>query len=480
MLKTKPMKVKQEDLQKELEPLLKKIQNNENSLETALKEKIEINNDLNRRIVSFQANKSANGYRWCNYKEGFSAELVSYVMGKVGIKFGRILDPFAGTGAALFAANDLGIDAVGIELLPNSSEIIEIRRLTRLSDTQRLSNALKKYRDSQIWETPGSFWPIKHLQITKGAYPPETEIQLSRYLYEAQDVGDIIQTRILQFAAMCVLESVSYTRKDGQYLRWDYHSGRKIGKKRFEKSKILSFSEAIRTKLTEIAEDIITENNSSNAVGRGLTTILPGSCLRLLPRLQSSSFDGIITSPPYCNRYDYTRTYALELALLKTSEVNLKELRQAMLCCTVENREKNGMSDLFDHQVWEAGNRAFDGQELLQSIISYLEKCREVGKLNNSGIARMVRNYFFEMAIVIADCHRILRPGAPMVLVNDNVRYQGVTIPVDLILSDIARSVGFKIEKIWVLQRGKGNSSQQMGKHGRQEARKCVYVWRLA
>jgi hypothetical protein len=29
-----------------------------------------------------------------------------------------------------------------------------------------------------------------------------------------------------------------------------------------------------------------------------------------------------------------------------------------------------------------------------------------------------------------------------------------------------------------VLLNGKGNSSQQMGAHGREPLRKCVYVWR--
>ena len=66
----------------------------------------------------------------------------------------------------------------------------------------------------------------------------------------------------------------------------------------------------------------------------------------------------------------------------------------------------------------------------------------------------------------------------PFVMVNDNVRYQGISIPVDLILSDIAQKAGLSLEVIWVLPKGKGNSSQQMGTHGRQETRKCVYVWR--
>ena len=53
-------------------------------------------------------------------------------------------------------------------------------------------------------------------------------------------------------------------------------------------------------------------------------------------------------------------------------------------------------------------------------------------------------------------------------------------MPVDLILSDFAEHAGFEVETIWVLPVGKGNSSQQMGKHGRDELRKCVYVWRAA
>jgi methylaspartate ammonia-lyase len=92
----------------------------------------------------------------------------------------------------------------------------------------------------------------------------------------------------------------------------------------------------------------------------------------------------------------------------------------------------------------------------------------------------MVRGYFYEMACVIQECARVLRPGAPLIMVNDNVRYAGASISVDLILSEFARALGFAVESILVLPTGKGNSSQQMGSHGREPLRKCVYVWRKA
>jgi len=191
--------------------------------------------------------------------------------------------------------------------------------------------------------------------------------------------------------------------------------------------------------------------------------------------MSKESFDAIITSPPYCNRYDYTRTYALELALLNIDEKSLVKLRQAMLSCTVENREKDLLAI---NPLWTEAIAATDEQELLQSILRYLSKQKALGKLNNNGIPRMVRGYFYEMACIIAESARVLRPNAPLIMVNDNVRYAGVSISVDLILSSIAEKLGFIVESIFVLQKDKGNSSQQMGEHGRESLRKCVYVWR--
>ena len=82
------------------------------------------------------------------------------------------------------------------------------------------------------------------------------------------------------------------------------------------------------------------------------------------------------------------------------------------------------------------------------------------------------------MACVIAECFRVMKQGAFLFMVNDNVRYAGASTSVDIILSNMAEELGFNVENISILPNGKGNSSQQMGRHGRDELRKCVYVWR--
>lgn len=82
------------------------------------------------------------------------------------------------------------------------------------------------------------------------------------------------------------------------------------------------------------------------------------------------------------------------------------------------------------------------------------------------------------MACIIYECYRVMKPQGLMFMINDNVRYAGVSISVDIILSQIAEYLGFQVENILVLPNTKGNSSQQMGIHGRDALRKCVYVWR--
>ena len=264
-----------------------------------------------------------------------------------------------------------------------------------------------------------------------------------------------------------------------QYLRWDYRSGRRQGKKIFDKGEIVPFDVAITGKLREIVGDLqsalLPEDLFFKTRSRADVVLHPGSCLELLPKFEAGAYDVILTSPPYCNRYDYTRTYALELALLGVNEAGLLKLRQEMLSCTVENRAKDLLRM---NPAWKSAVAAADEHELLQSILRYLESQRELDLLNNTGIPRMVRGYFYEMACVIAECARVLKPGAPLIMVNDNVRYAGASVSVDIILSEIAQKIGFDIESILVLPNGKGNSSQQMGSHGRDPLRKCVYVWR--
>ena len=463
---------------------LDKIEELNKNLEKRFRDKLVVNHDLKRTLVSFQANKKTPGYRWYKFKEGYSSALVDYVLDKLGIDSGKVLDPFAGSGTSLFASAERGLDTVGVELLPIGSEIMEVRKIIfESNDHDKLTKFLLEWIEKKPWEKEKGGRKINHLKITNGAFPQATEELLGKFLNAIDKVKNKNYRRILRFALLCVLEEISFTRKDGQYLRWDHRSGRGNGKKKFDKGEIKEFNQSITRKLKDIVDDLKGGNTLFDLVKepRGKTgniDVLKGSCLSILPELESNGFDFLMTSPPYCNRYDYTRTYALELALLDVDEEKIRDLRQAMMTCTVENREKENLDRVFSKEIFQKANKSFEKQQELQTIIKYLEEKKNNKELNNPGILRMVKNYFYETTLIIFECARLLKRGASFVMVNDNVRYAGANIPVDLILSDIAQDAGFNVEKIWVLPTGKGNSSQQMGEHGREELRKCVYVWR--
>jgi DNA modification methylase len=441
------------------------------------KRKLVVEPALSRSLVSFQANKTRAVYRWFKYKEAFSAGLLEYLHNRYGIKKGALFDPFAGSGTALFTAGTFGLRAEGIELLPIGQEIINTKQLIDWELTPKHIKRLEHWIREKPWKNCCQSSSVPELRITRGAYPDDTAKAIGNFLGAAKEECSHVEA-VLRFALLCILESVSYTRKDGQYLRWDHRSGRRQRTKAFNKGTILAFDDAILDKLSHIVEDLKEDAPSELfATPRKRTEIRlhSGSCLEIMPKLENASFDCLITSPPYCNRYDYTRTYALELALLGVDENGLANLRQEMLSCTVENRAKDLIAL---NPAWKTAIKCADNHELLQAVLSYLEWLKSLDLLNNNGISRMVRGYFYEMACVIAESARVLKPGSLLIMVNDNVRYAGASISVDIILTELAEQLGFMGEQILVLPNGKGNSSQQMGAHGREQLRKCVYIWR--
>ena len=448
---------------------------------------IETDYSLDRTVVSFQANKKEPFYKWFKYKEGFSKKLIDYYLEKYHPSEGHILDPFAGSGATLFAAREKGWQTTGIELLPIGAYNIQARLTVDAISYNEFKLEVDKFWKLFI-ETTKTERRINHISITQGAFPVENEEKLNCFLTACEKINDKNARVLIEFAAFSVLEEISFTRKDGQYLRWDVRANRSNGSSEFNKGEIYDFTKIVKNKLEEMLSDLMPNYDlelfsiKKPNVNLLEPNLLQGSSLEILPTLKSSSFNFVLTSPPYCNRYDYTRTYALELVFLNQNDEDIKNLRQTMLTCTVENKDKldylkNLYASLDRVSEFDSLNNLYFSHPAMCEVNDILSRLNEQGNLNNSNIPRMVKNYFYEMLFVIYELYRVLENEGMVVMVNDNVRYGGEEIPVDLILSDFASNVGFKIRKIWTLPVGKGNSSQQMGEHGRSELRKCVYIW---
>lgn len=450
-------------------------------LESSFSQKIEVNYELNRKQVSFQSNKSEPIFRWFHYREGFSKDLIEYIISKLGLDSSEFLDPFSGTATAPFTVQkNLKSKCYAIELMPVGSFFIECRNLFSTIGYPHIINFIKKIKKSRDeWLSIKNEDSFNHLRITLGAFSDETECELMKFMKWAELSGDESLYVFCKFTVLCILESISFTRKDGQYLRWDSRSPRFKDKKpsSFNKGEVLSFFKALISKIEGMESDINELKPECTGEINKKIELIEGSCLKVIDNIPDNKIGNIITSPPYCNRYDYTRTYALELAFLGTNELEIRKLRQELLSCTVENKPKE-FSNFVDDKTLSFVNEVFSKQKELIGVLEFLEEECKLGKLNNKGIITMVRGYFYDMTLHLIQAFKKLKPSGRYIMVNDNVRYNGLNIPIDILLSNIAKDIGYNIEKIWVLPKGKGNSSQQMKTYGRMELRKCVYIWK--
>lgn len=441
-------------------------------LQRRFAQRLQVNLQLSRKLVSYQGNKEAVGFRWLKYKEGFSTALVRQFIERGSAT--QVLDPFSGAGTTVLTAMGMGIPATGVEILPLGTLAAQTMAYAAnglpLAAFRTAAHALL-YAIAQ--GDDDSQYALAHVPITQGAFPVGTghEIACARQFIAA--LTDPILATALNLACLSVLEEVSYTRKDGQFLRWDPRSGRTVSTK-LDKGPLPSFATALTKRLQQMMQDfpLLKEHYAGP-----IPTFITGSSLTELQKLDTGQFDCVVTSPPYANRYDYTRTYALELVYMGYDDAEIKALRQGLLSATVENRCKRARLRAAWGDV-PALERIFcmvDQQAALQEVLAILRD--RAAELSNRNVISLLENYFTEMAVIVHELGRVVRTGGRVFMVNDNVRYHGEEVPVDLILSDFAEQSGFRCAAIWMLKRGKGNSSQQMGRFGRREIRKCVYEW---
>lgn len=382
-------------------------------------------------------------FRLYRYKEAFSTSLVRRELREERAQSGLVIDPFCGMGTTTTTAFTMGIPSVGVDRLPIACHIARTMPKIMQLEPETLSKRWKIVKGTI--DAAGRADVALDVNIMKIAFKEKTLGRL-RQIKTVVDAEDEPLRSVFQLLFFSILEDCSYTAKDGQFLRH-------LPNKRVQEP-VAALDARVQMAENDLRSFFKPAKRAArpriiNGDARALGRVLRGSCQPTLA----------ITSPPYLNRYDYTRTYSLELcfAFVKNFE-ELHRLRHSVLRSHIEVKRKGGDADR-QHPALA---------EVLESLSRK--------QLNNKNITTMIPAYFADMRRHLKSMSRIMARQARIVFVVDNVRFEGEMIPVDLILSDYAAELGWRTKQVAVA-RYKGNSSQQMARYGRVPVRESVITW---
>jgi len=391
-----------------------------------------------RRAVSPGSDKNRPVYNWYPYKHGYSNELVSNIIEEMGLEKGsKVLDIFCGSGTTLLTCQDMGIEALGVDVMP-FAVFLSNSKLEKYDHKKALKYAnWIKNKKIKIEKFPGT-----DIVTVPKAYDQAT----LDYLYSLKrGIGTIRDEKyrnLLMTAFFSILGDSSKTQKAGAFLRLkERETSPKLAESLFFK------------KLDDLVGDV---KNMNKKRSTGIAMVGDSRFFET-----KKTFDAIITSPPYPNRHDYTRTYLLELAFGFTPKnKEIKDLRRRTIRSHVEAREQHSESN-------------FVAPRSLSIAIGKIKR----NGVNNSQITEMLSGYFEDMYLTLVNAKKYLKRGGKVAFVVSNVRYSGVNVMVDEILSTVGKDAGLAPYKIITMRR-RGNSPQQAKLYKTTRSRESIVMWK--
>jgi SAM-dependent methyltransferase len=380
---------------------------------------------------------------WYRFVLSFPPHLVRDYLSKFGITKGqRVLDPFCGTGTTLVECKKLGIQSVGIEANPMAyfSSRVKVdwspspKELT--AHAKRVAEAVTAsleaagiFESLQLFAGPTNgheFLTLGESQIKLLLTNSISPLPLHKVLVLLERLNRSRNLRFFDHERLALAKALVFSISN---LHFGPEVG--VGKPRSDAPVISSWLQSVHS----IANDL--RVHGENFVK---TEVHHADSRQLLDILPPKSIDAVITSPPYPNEKDYTRTTRLESVLLGfiNSKQDLRELKQGLVRSNTRNVYKGDEDDLL-----------VEDNEEIQRIANEIEERRiELGK--TSGFERLygrvTKLYFGGMKKHLIDLQRVLRPGAQLAyVVGDQASYLRIMIRTGKLLGDIAESVGYEV-----------------------------------
>ena len=374
-------------------------------------------------------------HRWFYFPHSYSYRLVDAILDFWDLPpDAAVADNFAGSGTTLLAARQRGLSALGFDLSPlavaaSTAKVASYDELTLERGLRRILAAApaalptvpdrlsRAFTDAELREMFTLLLPIRSLRTTRPFF---------------------------MLAFLSAVGEFSRAVPDGGWFRWRQWPDR---------------SAEIRGAFTSTASRMMADVQALNWPRGERDATVRRADARRLP-VGSACIDGLVTSPPYANRHDYSRVFHIELLLLGEAEPDVTRLRHRSIRSHVEARPPRGLRRRL---------------ESYQPPPPLSEALRALPSTTENRVMRFLQGYFEDIYLSLVEVARILRPGGRAAYVVGNVRHGGVMVPVDEITVELAAAAGLGFETAWVM-RERGNAAQQMGRYGRQASRESVVL----
>jgi len=393
-------------------------------------------------LVNFSEARKEPIHRWFKYREGFSPSLVYAFFENEK----RVIDPFCGSGTTLVCARLKGIDTIGVDINPLAIFVARAKIAPYTKDDLELFSS---FTDKILKDKPGKSKDVDlpKLGIINKIFPED----ITRHLLELKtSINAIKEDRHRNFLLLgwlAMLESVSNTRKEGNGIKYRttkrtptgyVHESFEEWQRRFYGEDRRGF---INNRFKSQIRMMIDDARAFSSIPESKAEVIEGSATHLSDLVSGDKASLIIFSPPYANCFDYFEIFKVELWMgsFVTSYDEMRDLRRNSLgslwhANSITDPDIPGLYDLLDlvdqNRVWD------------QKVMS------------------MLTAYFTNMKIALSEIHEKLLPQGKCVIVVGNSAYSGIVVPTDLILSKIARQVGFRSQEM-ICVRHLTTSSQQ-------------------
>ena len=387
---------------------------------------------------------------WYRFVLSFPPHLVRDYLERLDVTANdTVLDPFCGTGTTLVECKKRGIASVGLERNPMAHFASSVKidwsadpdalacysgEVAESAKATLVGQGVDDWGDLPLlaWNGPGpsairTLEPSRFKLLLKNSISP---VPLHKTLVTLDAINQFGNAQMRRFGRLALATGLVRTIGNLKF-------GPEVGVGRIKAD--ASVVDIWHAQMKTIVEDLRSVSIGPDAASE----VLRADARQAADVLSARPVDAVITSPPYPNEKDYTRTTRLEsviLGLIRHPQ-ELRALKKEMVRSNTRGVYKVDDDDL-----------AIQAHADIIDIADEIERRRvDLGK--TSGFermyARVVKLYFGGMARHLASLRQVLRPGAKLAyVVGDQASYLRVMIRTGQLLANIAKSLGYEVMDI--------------------------------